>query len=427
MEQKLIWLLLFLWLFFFSPNPVDAAIVINEVHPYPTSGNDWIELVNTGAETVALDGWSLEDTVGPVTPTPAFAGLTLSAGNYLKLELSNKLNNTGDSISLYKPDHQLSDHFEYTTITQGMSWARQPDQTGNFALTTATPGQPNPAPTPTPTPSPSPSPSPTPTPTPTSTPPPLALQLSEIMACALTGEPEWVELFNPNTSSVALEGWSITDAASNKRIISGQVSANSYFTFDLVPSLLNNTGDQLQLLDSAQHVVLSTTLPACSSGESFVYTAEGWQTQASPTKGQANQALSSNTTANAELLLTEEAETAADNTTLLASTSAFETGEEPSTTQEIEDGNSFTLPNLSTHSATATFSAIADSSDQPYTPSENSPTPSSLPPWLLPAGVLALILGLTGCGYLSWEWYTIWRAKSAQTSIENSEQLEELS
>ena len=61
--------------------PARAAVVINELHvdPYPkTSFVEFIELHNTGAESVDLTGWSFSDGVQYTFP----AGATLPAGGY---------------------------------------------------------------------------------------------------------------------------------------------------------------------------------------------------------------------------------------------------------------------------------------------------------------------------------------------------------
>ena len=93
--------------------------------------------------------------------------------------------------------------------------------------------------------------------------------VNEIMYSPVTGEPEWVELFNRTSSSINLKKWEIKDAASSVAIINNDVfiPANSFIVltedssilnFYDVPSeiimlnlpALNNTGDAVVIRDS---------------------------------------------------------------------------------------------------------------------------------------------------------------------------------
>jgi hypothetical protein len=99
-----------------SPN-----IKISEILANPNgddTGNEFVELSNTGTTDVRLEGWLLDDstTTGqPKTSALELSG-TLQAGHYFGAKIpSGKfiLNNTGDTVNLYFPDKTLADQVTY--------------------------------------------------------------------------------------------------------------------------------------------------------------------------------------------------------------------------------------------------------------------------------------------------------------------------
>lgn len=65
----------------------DSSVKINELYPNPEgtdSGNEWIELVNTGSETAVIDAWQLQWGTSSFGSEVAFpAGTEIPAGGYL--------------------------------------------------------------------------------------------------------------------------------------------------------------------------------------------------------------------------------------------------------------------------------------------------------------------------------------------------------
>ncbi len=131
---------------------LQSDIVINEVmyHFAPNSGppvtenvEEWIELYNKGAASVALGGWSLDGGVGFTIP----AGTTLSSGGYLVIardaaalstkwpeqatriigNWSGSLSNSGDRIVLRDASGNPADEVHYFT---GGAWSDIPDGGG---------------------------------------------------------------------------------------------------------------------------------------------------------------------------------------------------------------------------------------------------------------------------------------------------------
>jgi len=93
---------------------------------------------------------------------------------------------------------------------------------------------------------------------PSQTPSPIMLQsidhiyISEAMVYPLSGEHEWVELYNDNDFSVTLHNWYIDDTAnsgSSPKLFSITIPAKGHGVIDLSSSLFNNDFDSIRLLD----------------------------------------------------------------------------------------------------------------------------------------------------------------------------------
>lgn len=179
-------------LFCFIRIPVYAEVVINEIYPKPSDEvSEWIELYNTGPDTVTLDGWRLENSNGE-KKIYQITGITIPAANFVRLNQSQtgiKLFNDGDSVHLYDGGGNEIDVQGYPSILgYNNSVGRSSDGTGVWTFCElATPNNPNactpptlpltpvitetPAPTSTTTPSNTPTPDPTRIPTSTIVPP----------------------------------------------------------------------------------------------------------------------------------------------------------------------------------------------------------------------------------------------------------------
>ncbi|MDT8322752.1 MAG: lamin tail domain-containing protein [Bacteroidota bacterium] len=117
------------------------------------------------------------------------------------------------------------------------------------------------------------------------------LRITEMMAVPLSGEAEWVELYNAGPAAVSLKGWSIEDRT-GKRIVlgdTGRVAAGGRLLLTeawppgtrwtlssdsalLLPSLpsLNNSGDDIVLRDSGGTVIDSAYYAASWLGDKGV-------------------------------------------------------------------------------------------------------------------------------------------------------------
>jgi len=128
----------------------EKPVTINEILPNPVGDDkeEWLELVNNTKNDVDLSGWYLCDSQCSLE---AKAGgyrikeTNLTGGGYIlfkKTETGINLNNDGDEVILFDPNHQWVDAVSYDmAINEGQSLAREGD---NWWLTDQiTPGEKN--------------------------------------------------------------------------------------------------------------------------------------------------------------------------------------------------------------------------------------------------------------------------------------------
>lgn len=426
-----------------SPDIATAQVILNEVMPAPTAGDEWVELKNTSAGEVALSDWQVEDNTGLLSPLPGFASLSIPAGGYFVFELKNRLNNAGDILILRRPDLSIADSVQYNSSVSDQSWSRVTDTLNTFVLAqpsrgfanlvstpSATPVASSPTPLPSSSP-PSPSPSLLPTaspwvsplptsPAPSASPLPAAsypLQLSEVQACPQTGELEWVEFFNPNTISVTVSGWKLKDSSGNSRSLNLSIAARSFASVEFTSALLNNDGDTLFVLDQYGNPLLEVQLSECQKGESFVYLSGSWQRTTTPTKNTLN------VFSNPEI---EE-----ESSLLSQNLDPFTTEAMPSTPSGTfltsplrSDFQQLSLSSL-TDAVTGTLSASSSIESTPAVASP-APEPSSLTPELTSSALpfyfdgyfilglfISSVMAVGVGGFGVYQWYTERRATEA--------------
>jgi hypothetical protein len=128
-----------------------SSVVINEVMPSNQTSctdsegerNDWVELYNTGAEAVDLQGFSITDDTASPRKSVFPGGLTIEAGGVLLLwadkspdqgptHLAFKFMSKGEKVVLYDPDEKVVDQYRWTDAVTDVSFARVPDGTGEL-------------------------------------------------------------------------------------------------------------------------------------------------------------------------------------------------------------------------------------------------------------------------------------------------------
>jgi hypothetical protein len=280
-----------------SAVPTYAAIQITELYPAPATGeSEWVELYNDSlTESADLTGWWLQDQVSSPSLLTTLSDLVLPPRGFVQISWSSsKLNNSGDTITLYDQTNQVVDTTSFTGASSGMSWAKVGNETTGFSwiqqsptpalinpepspVPTSSPSpsplpssSPSPSPSSTPTSSPTPSPSPNPVPSPTPTPSPTVpiaqsdqLRLTQLMACPLDNQTEWVKIHNASNQTLSYNGWYLTDTAGNRRTLNGTISAHTFATFHFTSSFINNTGETLYFSTPTNQLIQTIELPAC--------------------------------------------------------------------------------------------------------------------------------------------------------------------
>lgn len=97
------------FLIFYSP-VFASSVLINEFLSNPSSGSDWIELYNPTNSTVDLTNWTLFDSTSNMK---ALSG-SISPTRFITFDVSNRLNNSGDSIYLKDLNGNVQDSFTYS-------------------------------------------------------------------------------------------------------------------------------------------------------------------------------------------------------------------------------------------------------------------------------------------------------------------------
>lgn len=264
-----------------TPTPV-PSIFISEIMVNPSTGNEWIELYNNGAGSVVLDSWAIDDILDGGSSPHVFSA-TISPYGYAVVDMSGSiLNNSGDSVRLLDAAGHEIEVFIYTSSQVDISWGRQSADTDVFCLQTPSKGVANnpciiPSGTATPTTTPqggistTPSATPTYTPTPTPTPiPPSGIYLSELYVNINAGEHEWIEVYNDNRYAVELNTWKVRDATDQIiATISAKIEAYRYAVVELTSERMNNTDEQIYLLNPAGVVVDNFTYSDSTKGISW--------------------------------------------------------------------------------------------------------------------------------------------------------------
>lgn len=107
---------------------VYADIVMTEVYPSPSTGFEWVELCNTGPESIALSAYTLQDSSGKKMTIPS---LILAPQQYVLATSSGVLNNSGDTLTLSTQGAVIQDmtydfavSSEYSLVSCNQVWSK---------------------------------------------------------------------------------------------------------------------------------------------------------------------------------------------------------------------------------------------------------------------------------------------------------------
>jgi hypothetical protein len=112
-----------------TPTTGTANVVLNEIMPDPTEGEDWVEIYNPTADDLDISNMILRDGASTVMATVP-DGTILSSGDYLVVEVGTRLNQTGDHVFLKdQTDTEVLDDkaFAQGDVSEDVSIGRETD------------------------------------------------------------------------------------------------------------------------------------------------------------------------------------------------------------------------------------------------------------------------------------------------------------
>jgi hypothetical protein len=152
-------------------NGLISALIINEVFPNPSSGSEWIEILQIEEEAFSPEQYNNFTISDEGRVIYQFDGNESWLEKLLLIEVSG-LNNDGDSVILKNTEGLIIDEMSYQTSKKDLSWLRISTENSSFVLGNPSPLALNLIPLPTDEPLATPTPSPIPSITPTQTPNP---------------------------------------------------------------------------------------------------------------------------------------------------------------------------------------------------------------------------------------------------------------
>jgi endonuclease YncB( thermonuclease family) len=220
---------------------LSANIHISELFPNPSgkdSGNEFVELYNSGPNPVHLDGWSL----GSKTKKKLDGQMMAPFGFLIFKNIT--LRNSGDTIQLIDPVGNVQSEVHYEKAQENKSWSRHPS--GSFRWTIPSPGRQNDFPFQKES---------------------IYLQAtSPLIITQFLPNPkgrdegnEWVEIMNRSDRKIDLSQWQLDnrDGGSKAYLLSGTLHPQQ--TLRVLSSqskvTLRNSSDQVRLLSSSDQVI----------------------------------------------------------------------------------------------------------------------------------------------------------------------------
>jgi hypothetical protein len=270
-----------------------SSVKINEFLANPDGGDDWIELHNSGASPVSLQGCAImtSNAISRIA-SPVF----ISAGGFVVLRadenpgpnhLDLKLPAVGGSIALLAPNGEELDRVTYSAQSAGITTGRLPDGSGAFQQLPFSPtrGVSN----------------------------YLAelgtrLRISEVLARSSAG-PGWVEIENVSAEPISLAGFSLGVNSADEPLVRSPFRADAqlnagqrmllYFgpmpagfvpqaNSQSFPAVLNDNNSELTLRDSRDRIIDRVEYGLQIPGRSIGRVNQDWVLLAAPSPGGPN-------------------------------------------------------------------------------------------------------------------------------------------
>jgi len=85
------------------------------------------------------------------------------------------------------------------------------------------------------------------------------IKINEVVMDPITGQDEWLELYNPSTSTIDITDWKIVEGAGSTTTLSGLIETEDFLLIDAITGGLNNDGDIVYLYDATGILIDSVT------------------------------------------------------------------------------------------------------------------------------------------------------------------------
>lgn len=283
--------------------PYSNQVQISEILPNPAGDEntvEWIELVNKGDTALDLSFWQVDDAEGGSLAYLLPVGTKIEAHSWLVFwnkETKISLNNTADEARLLYPDGQVANFLSYENAPEEQSLAR--NLNGAAAWTkTLTPGKENifniaaaisSANTP------ATNVNTNSTTSSVSDSSAKKIIISEIYPNPLLpGQTEWIELYNPTRNDLKIENFKLDDqTGGSKPYIFPKgtlLRARSYLLLKqpMTKLVLNNTADEVRLLDPKGVVITKISFGKTVRGLSYAWNGKNWSWTTTLTPGKTN-------------------------------------------------------------------------------------------------------------------------------------------
>lgn len=271
-----------------------AAIVINEIYSRGDSLNpDWIEIYNPNSSSVNIGGYKIYDVGGQAGTKPKKEipqGTVLAGKGYFLVTVDTAdasgfgLSSNGETVWFENTSGTIIDSITIPVLGVDTTFARVPDGVTNWVrLFPATKGSAN-----------------------VTGGTVLPIVMNEIFSRGIATDPDWIELFNPNSTPVTIDGYKLYDGGGNagtkeKLVISAgtTIPANGFtvIVVDVTTEVwgfgLGSGGDEAWLENAGGAVIDHAVIPAMPvATTSYSRIPDGsttWQIANTVTKGTANQ------------------------------------------------------------------------------------------------------------------------------------------
>lgn len=276
------------------PPPTLASIKINEVYSRGDSLNpDWIEIYNPNTVAVTVGGYKIYDNGGQSGSKPKkeiAAGMSLPGMSWMVITVDTTdasgfgLSSSGETVWLENASGTIIDSVAFPALGIDTSYARIPDGAANWSkLSLPTKGATN-----------------------ASGGAVLPLMMNEIFSRGTATDPDWIEIYNPNSAPVTLTGYLIYDGGGNAGTkpkmpfpTGAFVPANGFYvivtdvTTEAYGFGLGSGGDEVWLENAGGTVIDHQVVPAMPvTTTSYSRIPDGstnWQISNTITRGAPNQ------------------------------------------------------------------------------------------------------------------------------------------